>query len=90
MSIRIERTGYEIAVIGLAGVCTNDVDIHLFVLLPVPSLFIGYHRAGMDPKSSSTIDFVKALISSKVINFRGIYSHSGNAYHAHSAKECEG
>lgn len=42
----------------------------------------GYHRAGVDPKSSYAEELVKTLADSKVLEFDGILSHSGHSYHA--------
>ncbi|HEX9614208.1 MAG TPA: alanine racemase [Bacteroidota bacterium] len=47
----------------------------------------GYHRAGVDPKSPDAEALVKSLAESKVLEFDGILSHSGHAYHARCREE---
>ncbi len=47
----------------------------------------GYHRAGVDPLSPLAKELVDALSHSKVLEFDGILSHSGHAYHGTSRRE---
>ena len=47
----------------------------------------GYHRAGVDPKTAEAEYLVKSLSESKVLEFDGILSHSGHAYHARRREE---
>jgi len=47
----------------------------------------GYHRAGVDPKSSEAVELIKSLTESKVLTFDGILSHSGHSYYARSRDE---
>jgi D-serine deaminase-like pyridoxal phosphate-dependent protein len=42
----------------------------------------GYHRAGLDPASPTTLALARRLAASKRLVFDGIASHSGHAYHA--------
>jgi D-serine deaminase-like pyridoxal phosphate-dependent protein len=47
----------------------------------------GYHRAGVDPCASASLELARALHASPVVRFAGILSHSGHAYHAPSRGE---
>jgi D-serine deaminase-like pyridoxal phosphate-dependent protein len=47
----------------------------------------GYHRAGVDPRSSLAEDLVRELNQSTFLIFDGILSHSGHAYAASSREE---
>jgi D-serine deaminase-like pyridoxal phosphate-dependent protein len=47
----------------------------------------GYHRAGLDPEAPATIDLVKRLAASPTLQFDGVLTHSGHAYHAGSHAE---
>ncbi len=47
----------------------------------------GYHRAGADPQSASTIDLARRLVDSKKLRFDGILTHSGHSYHGATRQE---
>ena len=49
---------------------------------------VGYHRAGVDviADPSSAVAVARKIHASKALLFRGIYSHSGNAYAATNAE----
>lgn len=47
----------------------------------------GYHRAGVDPRSKQAELLAHSLAESRVLDFRGILSHSGHAYYARSREE---
>lgn len=44
----------------------------------------GYHRAGVDPESELALDLARRLVASDLLDFDGILTHSGHAYHARS------
>lgn len=46
----------------------------------------GYGRAGLDPRSSEPAELARRVLDGG-LEFAGILSHSGNAYHARSAPE---
>ncbi len=56
----------------------------LSVFLKVDS---GYHRAGVDPSLAESITLAERLEDSKWIDFKGILTHAGQSYHAHSQDE---
>jgi D-serine deaminase-like pyridoxal phosphate-dependent protein len=56
----------------------------LHVFLKVDS---GYHRAGVDPRSTEALDLVEALDGSSDVVFDGILTHAGHGYHARSKDE---
>jgi D-serine deaminase-like pyridoxal phosphate-dependent protein len=47
----------------------------------------GYHRAGVDPHADGALRLARALADSRRLEFRGILTHSGHAYHARGADE---
>jgi D-serine deaminase-like pyridoxal phosphate-dependent protein len=47
----------------------------------------GYHRAGVDPHSSSATDLARRLRDSKRLRFNGLLTHSGHSYHGRSPAE---
>lgn len=57
---------------------------HIHVWLKVDC---GYHRAGVDPRSSLAEELLRSLSESKVLIFDGILSHSGQSYNAHNRGE---
>lgn len=44
----------------------------------------GYGRAGIDSASDEAVDLARRAFESSTLDFAGILSHSGNAYHARS------
>ena len=52
---------------------------------------VGYHRAGVDVQQDpdTAVSLAQKLNASKLLDFRGVYSHSGNAYNASSAAEAK-
>lgn len=47
----------------------------------------GYHRTGVDPLSEVAIHLARDIHESPKLNFDGILTHSGHAYHARSREE---
>ena len=47
----------------------------------------GYHRAGVDPGREESLELARALAASPHLEFRGILTHSGQAYRCASAEE---
>ena len=47
---------------------------------------VGFHRCGIDP-SSSAVAMIKEVASLPGLRFKGLLSHAGHAYHAHSEDE---
>ncbi|MFQ5743969.1 MAG: alanine racemase [Acidobacteriota bacterium] len=47
----------------------------------------GYHRAGVDPSSASTLELARAIANSPFLTFDGLLTHSGHAYHGSSREE---
>lgn len=44
----------------------------------------GYHRAGVDPKSEEAVSVATTLHQAEAVDFAGILTHGGHAYHASS------
>jgi D-serine deaminase-like pyridoxal phosphate-dependent protein len=49
----------------------------------------GYHRAGVDPRSPTTLDLIRMLSASDHLIFDGILTHAGHAYWAKDRKEIQ-
>ena len=48
---------------------------------------VGFHRCGIDPDSRETLTIIKEIASLKGLRFKGLLSHAGQTYHAHSEDE---
>lgn len=48
---------------------------------------VGFHRCGIDPDSREAMPMIKAVASLPGLRFRGLLSHAGQAYHAHTEDE---
>ena len=48
---------------------------------------VGFHRCGIDPSPATAIEFIRAVASLPGLRFKGLLSHAGHAYHAHSEDE---
>lgn len=48
---------------------------------------VGFHRCGIDPDSRDTLNIIKEIASLKGLRFKGLLSHAGQTYHAHSEDE---
>ncbi len=51
---------------------------------------VGFHRCGIDPFARDAVDMVRAVAALPGLNFRGLLSHAGHAYHAQSDAELRG
>ena len=47
----------------------------------------GYHRTGVDPESEVAVNLARDIHGSPKLNFDGILTHSGHAYHAKNHNE---
>ncbi len=47
----------------------------------------GYHRAGVDPAREESLALARALAASRHLEFRGILTHSGQAYRCRNREE---
>lgn len=45
---------------------------------------VGFHRCGVDPSASGTVPFMLEVAALPGLEFRGLLSHAGQAYHAES------
>ena len=48
---------------------------------------VGFHRCGLDPDSRDTVANIREIAALPGLDFRGLLSHAGQTYHAHSADE---
>lgn len=48
---------------------------------------VGFHRCGIAPAPATAVAFLRAVDALPGLRLRGILSHAGHAYHAHSEEE---
>jgi D-serine deaminase-like pyridoxal phosphate-dependent protein len=48
---------------------------------------VGFHRCGIDPDARQAMPMIKGVASLPGLRLRGLLSHAGQAYHAHSDDE---
>ena len=48
---------------------------------------VGFHRCGIDPETREAMPMIKEVASLPGLRFRGLLSHAGQTYHAHSEEE---
>jgi len=48
---------------------------------------VGFHRCGMDPAAPDLVERIGRIAASPGLNFKGLLSHAGHAYHATSPYE---
>src|SRR5688500_18541483 len=50
---------------------------------------VGFHRCGIDPASGGAVDMIRMIASLQGLRVKGLLSHAGHAYHAHSEDEMQ-
>ena len=48
---------------------------------------VGFHRCGIDPAASGAVEMIRDVAALPGLRFRGLLSHAGHAYHAHTEDE---
>lgn len=48
---------------------------------------VGFHRCGIDPLAAGAVDIIAGVAALPGLRLRGLLSHAGHAYHAHSEEE---
>jgi D-serine deaminase-like pyridoxal phosphate-dependent protein len=48
---------------------------------------VGFHRCGIDPSAAKAVTMIKEVAALPGLRFKGLLSHAGHAYHAHSEDE---
>jgi D-serine deaminase-like pyridoxal phosphate-dependent protein len=48
---------------------------------------VGFHRCGIDAAASNAVDFIRGVAALEGLRLKGLLSHAGHAYHAHSEDE---
>jgi D-serine deaminase-like pyridoxal phosphate-dependent protein len=48
---------------------------------------VGFHRCGIDPEAREALAIIKGMASLPGLRFKGLLSHAGQTYHAHSEEE---
>ena len=48
---------------------------------------VGFHRCGIDPSANDAVAMIKAVAALPGLRLKGLLSHAGHAYHAHSEDE---
>jgi len=57
---------------------------HVDVLVKVD---VGFHRCGIDPSAADALAMIRGVSRLPGLRFKGLLSHAGHAYHAHSENE---
>ena len=48
---------------------------------------VGFHRCGIDPAADDAVAMIRGVAGLPGLRFKGLLSHAGHAYHAHSENE---
>lgn len=48
---------------------------------------VGFHRCGIDPSGAAAVEMIGGVARLPGLRFRGVLSHAGQTYHAHSENE---
>ncbi|MBY0495665.1 MAG: alanine racemase [Cyanobacteria bacterium] len=48
---------------------------------------VGFHRCGIDPAAAGAVDMIRMVASLPGLRLKGLLSHAGHAYHAHTEDE---
>ena len=48
---------------------------------------VGFHRCGIDPAAEDAVPMIRGVSGLPGLRFKGLLSHAGHAYHAHSEDE---
>jgi D-serine deaminase-like pyridoxal phosphate-dependent protein len=48
---------------------------------------VGFHRCGIDPAPDAAVSMIRGVAGLPGLRFKGLLSHAGHAYHAHSEEE---
>lgn len=48
---------------------------------------VGFHRCGIDPSGAAAVEMIGGVARLPGLRFKGLLSHAGQAYHAHSEDE---
>jgi D-serine deaminase-like pyridoxal phosphate-dependent protein len=51
---------------------------------------VGFHRCGIDPAADNALSMIRGVAGLPGLRFKGLLSHAGHAYHAHSEDELRG
>lgn len=78
--------GWSDAMVAAARSAGGSAGTKLDVLVKVD---VGFHRCGINPAAADAADRVAFVASLPGLNFRGLLSHAGHAYHAGSDLELE-
>jgi len=50
---------------------------------------VGFHRCGIDPAGNGAVEMIRSVAALPGLRLRGLLSHAGHAYHAHSEDELQ-
>ncbi len=51
---------------------------------------VGFHRCGINPAAASAVEMIQGVAALPGLRLKGLLSHAGHAYHAHSEVEMKG
>ena len=78
--------GWSEAMVAAQTRAGGNAGLNLAVLVKVD---VGFHRCGINPAAADAAERVAFVASLPGLNFRGLLSHAGHAYHAGSEMELE-
>ena len=78
--------GWSDAMVAAQTRAGGDAGLTLAVLVKVD---VGFHRCGINPAAADAAERVAFVAALPGLNFRGLLSHAGQAYHAGSEMELE-
>jgi D-serine deaminase-like pyridoxal phosphate-dependent protein len=64
--------------------CMTRAGLAVDILVKVD---VGFHRCGIDPDTRETLHIIKEIAGLPGLRFKGLLSHAGQTYHAHSEDE---
>jgi D-serine deaminase-like pyridoxal phosphate-dependent protein len=64
--------------------CLTRAGKHVDILAKID---VGFHRCGIDPDTRDVLGTIKEIAALPGLRFKGLLSHAGQTYHAHSEDE---
>ena len=81
------RLSFIVDHVGVAkqwSACMTRAGKEVDILIKVD---VGFHRCGIDPDSRQTLSIIKEIAALPGLRCKGLLSHAGQTYHAHSEDE---
>ncbi|MFW9960065.1 MAG: alanine racemase [Candidatus Thorarchaeota archaeon] len=72
------------SIVGELNNASREFEREIDVMVKVDC---GYHRCGVDPKSTAAVQVVRSIDEAQNLSFKGILTHAGHSYNAMSVDE---